>query len=93
MSLAIRHLDLETLHYHFGYGSDEVMCYVLDNVEDIKKFHFLTYICHGYTLEKMHQHSFSENSVHFSKLLGLIHSDLLELPTLFKVQVGDYISQ
>ena len=67
--------------------------YVLDNVEDTRKFHFPTYICHGYTLEKMHQHSFSENPVHFSKLLGLIHSDLLELPTLFKVQVGDYISQ
>jgi len=42
MGSATRYLDFETLHYHFEYGSDEVMCYVLDNVENTKKIYFPT---------------------------------------------------
>jgi len=40
------------------------------------------YICYSYTLEKIHQYSFTENSVCFSKSLWLIHLDFLELSTL-----------
>ena len=85
VSLATRHLDFETLHYCFGYASDEVICHVLDNVEDAKKICFLTqkHVCHSCTLEKMYQYSFPENFTHSSKPLGLIHLDLLELPILF----------
>jgi len=36
LSFAIRHLDFETLHYCFGYISDEVMYHVLNNVENRK---------------------------------------------------------
>jgi len=42
VSLVIKHPDFETLHCHFGHASNEVMCHVLDNVEDAKKIHFLT---------------------------------------------------
>ena len=41
MSLAIKHLDFETLHYCFEHASDEVIHYILDNIEDTKKIHFL----------------------------------------------------
>jgi len=84
MSFVIRHLDFETLHYHFGHVSDEVMHHVLDNIEDAKKIFFPTqkYICYDCTLGKIYQCSFSENSTCSSKPLELIHSDLLELPTL-----------
>ena len=60
------------------------MCHVLDNVEDAKKIYFPTqkHVCHGCTLGKIHQYSFSENSACFSEPLGLIHLDLLEFPTL-----------
>ena len=56
VSLVTRHLDIETLHCHFGHASDEVMCHVLDNVEDAKKIHFLTqkHVCCDCTLEKIH---------------------------------------
>jgi len=85
MSLATRYLDFETLHYHFGYTSDEVIYHVLDNVEDAKKICFptLKHVCHSCTLGKMYQYSFSENSTYSSMPLELIHSDLLELPILF----------
>ena len=84
MSLATRHLNFETLHHCFGYASDEVMCHILDNVEDVKKIYFPTQkcVCYNYTLGKIYQHSFSKNSTCSSKPLGLIHSDLLELPIL-----------
>jgi len=36
----------------------------------------------GCTLGKLHQHSFPKNLKRSSETLGLIHSDLLELPTL-----------
>jgi len=42
MSLLTRYLDLKILHCDCGHASDEVMCYVLDNVEDRKKIHFPT---------------------------------------------------
>ena len=41
MNLTIKHLDIETLHYHFGHTSDKVMYYILNNVEDTKKIYFL----------------------------------------------------
>ena len=84
MNLVTRHLDFETLHCYFGHVSDEVMHHVLDNVEDAKKICFPTqkHVCYSYTLGKTHQHSFLENPSHSSEPLGLIHSDLLELPTL-----------
>jgi len=40
MSLAIKYLDFETLHYYFEHASDEVIHYVLDNIENTKKIHF-----------------------------------------------------
>ena len=60
------------------------MCYVLNNVEDVKKIYFPTqkHVCHSYTLGKIHQCSFPENSIHCSEPLKLINSDLFELPTL-----------
>jgi len=60
------------------------MHHVLDNIENAKKIHFpiQKYVCHGCTLGKMHQYSFSEKSTCTSKPLELIHSDLLEFPTL-----------
>jgi len=56
MNLVIRHLDFETLHYCFEHVSDEVMCHILDNVEDAKKICFLTqkYIYYSYTLGKIY---------------------------------------
>ena len=84
MSLVTKHLDFETLHHYFGHTSDEVICHVLNNVEDAKKIHFpiQKHVCHNYTLKKMYQYSFSENPTHSSEPLRLIHSDLLELSTL-----------
>ena len=56
VSLIIRYLDFETLHYYFKHISDKVMYYVLDNIEDITKICFLTqkYVYHSYTLSKIH---------------------------------------
>ena len=84
MSLITRYLDFETLHYYFEHVSDEVMQHVLNNVKDTKKICFLTqkYICYSCTLRKIYQFSFTENSVCSSRLLELIHSDLLELLNL-----------
>jgi len=72
------------LHHYFGHASDEVIHYVLDNVEDAKKICFPTqkHVCHNCTLGKIHQYNFSENPTHSSEPLELIHSDLFELPTL-----------
>jgi len=60
------------------------MCHVLDNVEDMKKilFPIQKYICCGYTFGKMYQCSFPKNPTHSSEPLEMIHSNLLELPTL-----------
>ena len=84
VSFVTRHLDFETLHCCFGHVSDEIICHVLDNVEDVKKIHFSTqkYIYHGCTLGKIHQYSFLKNTTCSSKPLELIHLDLLELSTL-----------
>ena len=85
VSLITRHLNFETVYCCFGCIFDIVICYIFKNVEDKKKIHFpiQKYVCHSYTLRKIHQHSFSENPVCFSESLGLIHLDLLELTTLF----------
>ena len=84
ISLITRYLDFETLHHYFGHASDEIMCHVLNNVEDMKKilFPIQKHVCCGYTFGKIHQFSFPENPTHSSKPLKMIHSDLLELPTL-----------
>ena len=84
VSLTTRYLDFETFYCYFGHASDEVICYVSNNVEDVKKIHFPIQKCvyHGCTLGKIYQCSFPENPIHCSELLGLIHSDLLELSTL-----------
>ena len=42
VSLTIKYLDFETLHYCFKHVSDKVMCHILDNAENIKKIHFPT---------------------------------------------------
>jgi len=56
VSLVTRYLDFETLYCYFGHTSDEVIYYVLDNVEDAKKIWFpiQKYICYSYTLRKMY---------------------------------------
>ena len=83
VNLIIRYLDFETLHC-FGYASNKAIHHILDNVENVKKIHFLTQKCVYYDciLRKVYQHSFSKNSVHFSEPLGLVYSDLLKLPIL-----------
>ena len=43
ISLVTRHLDFKTLHHNFEHASNKVMCYVLDNVEDIKKISIFQY--------------------------------------------------
>ena len=60
------------------------LCLVVATTEDIKKTCLPTYkyICFSCTLGKIYQHSFPENSIHFSKPLELIHSDFLKLSTL-----------
>jgi len=82
--LVERHPDYETIHRRLGYASDEVMRHVLDNVEGAKKICFpkKKHICCGCALGKLHQHNFPKNPKRSSETLGLIHSDLLELPTL-----------
>ena len=84
VSLTTRCLDFETLYYHFGHASDEVICHILDNVENVKKICFQTqkYICYSYILRKIYQYSFSKNSICSSDPLELIHSDFLELSIL-----------
>ena len=71
VSLIIRHLDFETLYCCFGHAFDEVMYYVLYNVEDVKKIYFPTQkdICYCCTLGKIYQCSFPENSMYSSKPL------------------------
>jgi len=85
VNLVIRYLDFETLHHCFGHVSDEVICHILDNVEDAKKICFPTqkYVYYRYTFGKIYQYSFFENLTCSSEPLELIYSDLLELPTLF----------
>jgi len=84
MSLVTRHPDYETIHCRLGHISDKAMRHISDNVEGAKKICFPNkkHIYHSCALGKLHQRSFSENPKHSSKTLGLIHLDLLELPTL-----------
>ena len=84
VSLVTRHPDYETIHYRLGHISDEAMRYVPDNVEGAEKVCFPNkkHVCRGCALGKLYQRSFPENPKHSSETLGLIHSDLLELPTL-----------
>ena len=56
VSLVTRHLDFETLYHCFGHASNEVMHYILNNVEDIKKIHFPTqkHVCYSCTFGKIY---------------------------------------
>jgi len=60
------------------------MRHISDNIEGAKKICFPNkkHICRGCALGKLHQCSFPENPKCSSETPGLIHSDLLELPTL-----------
>ena len=60
------------------------MRHISDNVEGTEKICFSNkkHICCGCALGKLYQCSFSENPKYSSETLGLIYSDLLELPTL-----------
>jgi len=49
VSFITRYLDFKTLHCHFGYASDEIMCHVLNNIEDMKKICFPTQKCVCYS--------------------------------------------
>jgi len=84
VSLITRYLDFETLYHYFKHASDKIMYHIFDNVEDANKICFPTqkHVCHGYTLENIHQHSFSKNLTCSIKSLELTYSDLLELLTL-----------
>ena len=84
VSLVTRYPDYETIHCWLRHISDEAMRHISDNVEGSKKICFLNkkHIYYGCTLEKLHQCSFPENPKCSSETLGLIYSDLLELPTL-----------
>jgi len=54
VSLIIKHLDFEILHCHFRHASNEVICYIFNNVEDVKKICFPTqkHVYYGCTLRK-----------------------------------------
>jgi len=84
VSLVIRHPDYETIYCWLGHISDGAMRHISDNVEGAEKICFPNkkHICHSCALGKLHQCSFPENPKCSSETLGLIHSDLLELPTL-----------
>jgi len=60
------------------------MRHISDNVEGAEKICFPNkkHICCSCALGKLYQRSFPENPKHSSETLELIHSDLLELPTL-----------
>ena len=40
MNLTIKHLDIETLHHHFGHTSDKVMYYFLTILKIQRRFIF-----------------------------------------------------
>jgi len=84
VSLVTRHPDYETIHHCLGHISDEAMRHISDNVEGAEKICFPNkkHICRSCALGKLNQCSFPENSKCSSEILGMIHSDLLELPTL-----------
>jgi len=84
VSLVTRHLDYKTIYHQLGHISDEAMGHVPNSIEDAEKICFPNkkYVCCNYTLEKLHQYNFPENSKYSSETLGLIHSDLLKLSTL-----------
>ena len=90
VSLVTRYPDYETIHRHLRHISDKAIRHVSDNVEGAKKICFPNkkHVCCGCTLEKLYQHSFPENPKYSSETLGLIHSDLLELPTLLYSKYG-----
>jgi len=56
ISLIIKYLNFETLHYCFKHISDKVICYVLDNIENITKICFLTqkYVCYSCIFGKIY---------------------------------------
>jgi len=60
------------------------MRYISDNVEGTEKICFPNkkHVRRSYALGKLHQYSIPENPKCSSETLELIHSDLLELPTL-----------
>ena len=66
------------------FPNNEAMRHISDNVEGAEKICFPNkkYIYCGCALGKLHQRSFPKNPKRSSEILGLIHSDLLELPTL-----------
>jgi len=84
VSLVTKYLDYETIHCQLGHISDKAMRHISNNAESAKKICFPNkkHIYCSCALEKLYQHSFPENPKCSSKTLGLIHSDLLELPTL-----------
>jgi len=84
VSLVTRHPDYETIYRRLGHISDEAMRHISDNVKGAEKICFPNkkHIYRGCALGKLHQHSFPEKPKRSSETLGLIHSDLLELPTL-----------
>ena len=84
ISLVTRYLDYETIHHRLRHISDEAIKHISDNVEGTEKICLPNkkYIYYGYALGKLHQHSFPKNPKHSSETLGLIYSDLFELPTL-----------
>jgi len=56
VSFVTRHLDFKTLHHHFEHAFNKVICYVLENVEDVKKIYFpiQEHIYYSCTLRKIH---------------------------------------
>ena len=84
VSLVTRHSDYETIYHRLGHISNEAMRHISDNVEGTEKICFPNkkHICRGCALGKLYQRSFPENPKRSSETLGLIYSDLLELPTL-----------
>ena len=66
------------------FPNNKAMRHISDNVKGAEKICFPNkkHICCGCALGKLYQHSFPKNPKHSSETLGLIYSDLLELPTL-----------
>jgi len=102
VSLVTRHPDYETIHHRLGHISNEAMRHISNNVEGAEKICFPNkkHICRGCALGKLYQRSFPENPKRSSETLGLIYSDLLELPTLLYSKykwvitfLDDYLSQ
>ena len=56
VNLIKKYLDFETLHCCFRHASNEIICYIFNNVEDINKICFPTQKCIYFscTLRKMY---------------------------------------